>query len=566
MEKVKEAKIKETHKEKKERKKAEKAERKRVVNVNFIDMYKVTWKTVFGNGFKSWLVLAVVAVFFSIISFRYSISGNILDEGDSLLGLVNNVSEDNEAILRNYIEGTKIGGVLNEMEPGISDFIISVISEKAGLIVQVLCKNAEYVKRNSGEVFVFSIIVSVLVTLISFLLRSVSDVGQVRFITENRYQKVARFRRLLAPYGKGQFFHIFWIYIRYQLSLFLWSITVIGYFVKAYQYKMVPYLLAENPTLTWKQVKKISSQMTKGYKFKMFLMEITIIPIWLLQMVVIVGSLIGIPFIMQLDAEWYARLRRRQDIDRSAFIEPIFDGDAYVVTHTEKKEMKALIKQAETKEEKAALRKELRAKTKEDNKVYHEYVMPDILIEVTNFDEADKYKVTDFIVMFFAFCLVGWLWEVGLHVVRDHAFVNRGMMYGPWIPIYGFGGVFIIFFLNRFKNNKIKLIIFTMILCGILEYLTSFVLDYAMNASYWDYKDLSFNLNGRICLAGLAAFAAGGFAGIYVIGPAIKGKLEKFGKKRTVILCTVLVVAFLIDFICCQIFGSNSGAGVGGTI
>jgi uncharacterized membrane protein len=105
-----------------------------------------------------------------------------------------------------------------------------------------------------------------------------------------------------------------------------------------------------------------------------------------------------------------------------------------------------------------------------------------------------------------------------------------------------------------------------MILCGILEYLTSFVLDYAMNASYWDYKDLSFNLNGRICLAGLAAFAAGGFAGIYVIGPAIKGKLEKFGHKRTVILCTVLVVAFLVDFICCQIFGSNSGAGVGGTI
>ena len=64
---------------------------------------------------------------------------------------------------------------------------------------------------------------------------------------------------------------------------------------------------------------------------------------------------------------------------------------------------------------------------------------------------ADKYKLTDFIVMFFAFCLVGWLWEVGLHLVKDHVFVNRGMMYGPWIPIYGFGGVFIIFFLNRFK-------------------------------------------------------------------------------------------------------------------
>ena len=168
--------------------------------------------------------------------------------------------------------------------------------------------------------------------------------------------------------------------------------------------------------------------------------------------------------------------------------------------------------------------------------------------------------------MFFIFCLIGWLWEVGLHIAKDHAFVNRGMMYGPWIPIYGFGGVFIIFFLNRFKNNKVKLIIFTMVLCGILEYLTSLVLDYAMNASYWDYKKMTFNLNGRVCLAGLTAFAIGGFAGIYILGPAIKGMLRKFGKKRTLVLSIVLVTAFIIDIICCKIFGPNSGKGVGGDI
>ena len=101
-------------------------------------------------------------------------------------------------------------------------------------------------------------------------------------------------------------------------------------------------------------------------------------------------------------------------------------------------------------------------------------------------------------------------------------------MYGPWIPIYGFGGsLHHIFFLNRFKSSKSKLIIFTMLLCGVLEYFTSLVLDFAMNASYWNYKKFTFNLNGRICLAGLTAFAIGGFAGVYLLGPTIKSLLRK---------------------------------------
>ena len=45
--------------------------------------------------------------------------------------------------------------------------------------------------------------------------------------------------------------------------------------------------------------------------------------------------------------------------------------------------------------------------------------------------------------MFFGFCLVGWLWEVTLHLITHGEFVNRGMLHGPWLPIYG-GGVVMI--------------------------------------------------------------------------------------------------------------------------
>ena len=557
---------KETRKERRARKKREWAEANKLVDARIFNMYKVACKTVFGKGLKACLVMLFIAVALSMVSLKYMSGGTVFEQGDELLGLSQEDQENNAQVLKDYLDGTKVGGVLDEIDPDISYAIISIISEKAGIVVQILRSNKDYVERNAGEIFGLAVVAGILLSILTFFLKNVTSVGQGRVLLENRYQRVPRIRRIFAPYGRRQFFHIFWVYIQFMVTMFLWGLTIIGYFYKGYQYRPIPYIMAENPTITWKQAKNISKQMTQGYKMKMFIVEMSTIPLWCLTFIPIVGPLLSLPIIMQLDAEWYVRLRRRTDIDRQAFIEPIFDGEAYVTTHTVKKEYRALIRKAETKEEKAALKKELRAHLKEENRNYPEYVMPDILIDISSFDEADKYKVTDFIVMFFTFCLVGWLWEVGLHIVRDHEFVNRGMMYGPWIPIYGFGGVFIIFFLNRFKNNKVKLVILTMILCGILEYLTSFVLDFAMNASYWDYKDLSFNLNGRICLAGLAAFAAGGFAGIYVIGPAIKGRLEKFGRKRTLILCTVLVLAFLTDFICCQIFGSNSGAGVGGTI
>lgn len=99
---------------------------------------------------------------------------------------------------------------------------------------------------------------------------------------------------------------------------------------------------------------------------------------------------------------------------------------------------------------------------------------------------------------FFIFCFIGWVWEVSLHLVKDQVFVNRGVMYGPWLPIYGAGGVFIIALLNKLKHHKLKLFISTMVLCGILEYFTSFVMEFFSNKSYWDYHNMQLNLNGSV--------------------------------------------------------------------
>jgi len=175
-----------------------------------------------------------------------------------------------------------------------------------------------------------------------------------------------------------------------------------------------------------------------------------------------------------------------------------------------------------------------------------------------------SYNLYDYIFFFFVFSLIGWFWEVGLHLVQEHEFVNRGTMYGPWIPIYGTGGVVIILLLDRLKANRWQLFVSTIVLCAILEYASSWILDYFMNSSYWDYKNMFLNLNGRICFAGLLAFGLGGQFGVYVAAPRLSAFLDKLGKKKVQWICSVLVALFAVDLMCCLIFGFNSGSGVGG--
>ena len=57
------------------------------------------------------------------------------------------------------------------------------------------------------------------------------------------------------------------------------------------------------------------------------------------------------------------------------------------------------------------------------------------------------------VLIFFTFSVIGWLWEVSLHLFGDGVFVNRGFFHGPWLPIYGTGGILVIVLLKRFAKK-----------------------------------------------------------------------------------------------------------------
>jgi len=70
---------------------------------------------------------------------------------------------------------------------------------------------------------------------------------------------------------------------------------------------------------------------------------------------------------------------------------------------------------------------------------------------------------------------------------------------GPWCPIYGFGAVFISLLLSRHAEDPLAVFGLAILICGILEYSASYMLEKIFHARWWDYSTKKFNLNGRVC-------------------------------------------------------------------
>ena len=181
---------------------------------------------------------------------------------------------------------------------------------------------------------------------------------------------------------------------------------------------------------------------------------------------------------------------------------------------------------------------------------------------VQSLNYMQHYSIWTLIVIFFSLSFFGWLWEVGMHLVAYGEFVNRGALYGPWLPIYGSGSVLILTLLNRLRHNPALEFLATVVVCGFLEYMTSLVMEIATGGmKWWDYSGYFLNLNGRICAEGLLVFGVGGLAIVYVIAPMIDNLLERIDEKKVKAACIVLLTLFVADAAYSRIH-PNAGKGI----
>ena len=155
--------------------------------------------------------------------------------------------------------------------------------------------------------------------------------------------------------------------------------------------------------------------------------------------------------------------------------------------------------------------------------------------------------VVDYILLFFIFSFIGWVVEVLEGIINKRGFINRGFLVGPICPIYGISCLVMLFLLNRYENDYLILFLLGMVICTLIEYFTSLILEKIFNTRWWDYSDHKINLNGRVCLETMLLFGLSGILLMKIFKPPFNKLLDIIPFNIKLIISIVLLILLIID-------------------
>lgn len=150
---------------------------------------------------------------------------------------------------------------------------------------------------------------------------------------------------------------------------------------------------------------------------------------------------------------------------------------------------------------------------------------------------------------FFVFSFLGWCSEVVFAAIRQKRFVNRGFLNGPLCPIYGFGVVTMEFLLRPFGGNLAVLLVGSMLLGSVLEWIAGFLLEKLFHQKWWDYSDQPHNLNGYICLKFSVLWGIAGALIVRFVMPGAHRLFSLIPRPLGWVLLAILGGLVLTDFL-----------------
>lgn len=507
---------------------------------------------------------------------------------DFCMGNEEETTRESEEIRKSEVENTKKGAVLGRSR-GVFAAVLNSITSGSIYLLLLSAVNS-IVKSKSIVVILLVILAFVVVFAIWFFFENVFSVIMRRVFLEGRtYEKVS-FQRTLFLLRVKRWTRACCTMALKSLFSILWSLTVVGGMIKFFSYYLVPYIVAENPDIKPLEAISLSRRMMKGHKWECFRWELSFFGWTMLSSVTfgVTGIFYSNPYKAAVFSEYYAALReeaKKKGIKGSEYLndtylfakaskEQLVDayGDVFVAEHLDTKnvlKLKGIFRiladwfgilftnnPREQEYEKARAAKVLAASLKEaaEGRAYPGRLsaIPETQkrkrVETVNY--LRHYSIWSLVAMFFIFSFIGWTWEVSLHLISDGKFVNRGVLFGPWLPIYGAGGILILVILNRLRQWPAVEFAATVILCGTVEYSTSVYLEWAHDGQkWWDYSGYFLNINGRVCAEGLLVFGLGGVAIVYLLAPMLDNLLQKASQKVLIPVCLILLVLYGSDSI-----------------
>lgn len=156
------------------------------------------------------------------------------------------------------------------------------------------------------------------------------------------------------------------------------------------------------------------------------------------------------------------------------------------------------------------------------------------------------------LLMMFIGGVFGYIYEVIFYKIDTGKFINRGTTIGPWIPIYAFGSLLIYLTTYKVKDKWPLVLLISAISCGLLEYITGYLLFNISGTRLWNYNTeiLNYgNIGGFVCARSIIFFGLSGCFLVYGIVPLLKKFATKISKQELKILSLSLFSLFFIDFL-----------------
>lgn len=149
--------------------------------------------------------------------------------------------------------------------------------------------------------------------------------------------------------------------------------------------------------------------------------------------------------------------------------------------------------------------------------------------------------------LFLVYSFIGWIIEVVFSFFVEGKFINRGFLVGPLVPIWGTAAVLITLIL-RPDDSLFNLIISSAFIGTFLEYVVNYLMERIFKARWWDYSNLPFNINGRVCLAYSCLFGLCGVLVVKVLNPIFFRMFLLMNGSVFCIAISILMVLVAIDF------------------
>ena len=158
--------------------------------------------------------------------------------------------------------------------------------------------------------------------------------------------------------------------------------------------------------------------------------------------------------------------------------------------------------------------------------------------------------IIKYVLLFFFYSFAGWCLESTYCSLGQNKFINRGFLTGPLCPIYGTAAVVMtVLIYNPFKDNALVVFLLGILLCDIVEYLTSFLMEKLFAARWWDYTYELFNIKGRICLKHSLFWGIISIVFVKVVHPIVDSLYVRIDGEYTVYILAVILVIFTLDLI-----------------